>query len=321
VGGLLLVAASMAQAVEPAGSFTLLVENDAFTGTDQHYTNGLRLSYLSGQDDVGDRVRSLASVMPFLASDATLRGGFSLGHNIYTPNNILTTSVIANERPYAGYLYAGMAVVAESKSDGTLDTWELDIGLVGPSALGEEVQNNFHRLIGTPEARGWANQLEDEPALSLTHERKWRHLWRHPNSGFGMDVTPHVGGSIGNVATYLNLGVTVRAGSGLARDYGPPRIRPSLPGAGFFQPQDRVGWYLYAGVDGRAIAHNIFLDGNSFKDSHSVDSNVWVGDVQMGLVLTFSKVQIAYTHVYRTREFVGQEANDNFGAVSISARF
>jgi len=31
-----------------------------------------------------------------------------------------------------------------------LDTWELDLGVVGPSALGEEVQNNFHKLIGVP---------------------------------------------------------------------------------------------------------------------------------------------------------------------------
>lgn len=312
-----------AQAVDLSGSYSLLVENDVFTGTDQHYTNGLRLSYLSRQDDVPDIVQKFAAAMPFIDPGARLRAGFALGHNIYTPNNILATALVPNERPYAGYLYAGMAVVAEGDSliGDTLDTWELDLGLVGPSALGEEVQNNFHRLIGSPEAQGWVNQLRDEPTLSLTHERKWRHLWKHPQSGLGFDVTPHVGGSIGTPATYLNLGATIRLGQGLARDYGPPRIRPSLPGAGFFLPQDGIGWYLYAGVDGRAIAHNIFLDGNTFQDSHGVDKKLWVGDAQMGLVLTFTSMQIAYTHVYRTREFEGQASPDHFGAVSLSARF
>lgn len=315
--------ATAAKAADLSGSYTLLVENDIFTGTDQHYTNGLRLSYLSRQDDVRDYIRKFAAAMPFVAPGAKLRAGYALGHNIYTPQNIQASTLIPGERPYAGYLYAGMAVVAEGEgiSSDILDTWELDFGIVGPSALGEEVQNNFHRMVGAPKARGWANQLEDEPTISLTHERKWRHLWRHSNAGLGFDFTPHVGGSVGNLATYLNLGATLRMGQGLARDYGPPRIRPSLPGSGFFLPQDGMGWYLYAGVDGRAVARNIFLDGNTFKDSHSVDSKTWVGDVQMGLVLTFTSIQIAYTHIYRTREFEGQESGDNFGAVSISARF
>ncbi|KAB2310085.1 lipid A deacylase LpxR family protein [Betaproteobacteria bacterium SCN2] len=322
-GALLLLAATAAQAADLGGSYTLLVENDVFTGSDQHYTNGLRLSYLSRQDDVPDYIRAFAAAMPFVELGARLRAGYALGHNIYTPNNTKARGLVADERPYAGYLYAGMAVVAESdsRSGNILDTWELDIGIVGPSALGKEVQNNFHRLIGSPQAQGWENQLEDEPVVSLTHERKWRHLWRHPAYGLGLDFTPHVGGSLGNLATYLNLGATVRVGQGLARDYGPPRIRPSLPGSGFFLPQDGMGWYVYAGVDGRAMAHNIFLDGNTFKDSHSVDSKTWVGDLQMGLVLTFSTLRLAYTHIYRTREFEGQKLGDSFGAVSISARF
>ena len=323
VVALLLVLASAVRAADLSGSYTLLVENDVFTGTDRHYTNGLRLSYLSRQDDVPDYIRKFAAAMPFVDPGARLRAGYALGHNIYTPNNISATALVPDERPYAGYLYAGMAVVAEGDSiiGDTLDTWELDIGIVGPSALGEEIQNNFHRAIGSPEAQGWANQLKDEPVLSLTHERKWRHLWRHPRTGLGFDITPHVGGSIGNLATYLHLGATVRLGQDLSRDYGPPRIRPSLPGSGFFLPQDGVGWYVYAGVDGRAIANNIFLDGNTFRDSHSVDKKTWVGDLQVGLVLTLTRVQVAYTHVYRTREFSGQDSGDHFGAVSISARF
>jgi lipid A 3-O-deacylase len=298
-GILLLAMATAASAAGLGGSYTLLVENDVFTGTDRHYTNGLRLSYLSRQDDVPDYIRAFAAAMPFVDPGARLRAGYALGHNIYTPNNIKAATLLPDERPYAGYLYAGMAVVAEgdAKSGNVLDTWEFDIGLVGPSALGEEVQNNFHRLIGSPQAEGWSNQLRDEPIVSLTHERKWRHLWHHPVSGLGFDFTPHVGGSIGNLADYLNLGTTMRVGQGLARDYGPPRIRPSLPGSGFFLPQEGTSWYLYAGVDGRVVAHNIFLDGNTFKDSPSVDKKVCVGDVQMGLVLTFTSMQIAYTHI------------------------
>lgn len=67
----------------------------------------------------------------------------------------------------------------------------------------------------------------------------------------------------------------LRLGQRLPLDYGPPRIQPSLPGSGFFvPPQDRFGWYLFAGVEGRAVARNIFLDGNTFRDSRSVDKEL-----------------------------------------------
>lgn len=156
IAGLLLFTTTVAQAADLGGSYNLLVENDVFTGTDQHYTNGVRLSYLSRQDDVPDFIRRFAAVMPFVELGAKLRAGYALGHNIYTPNDTQATGLVAGERPYAGYLYAGFAVVAESEArlGDILDTWELDLGIVGPSARGEEVQNDFHRLIGSPQARG-----------------------------------------------------------------------------------------------------------------------------------------------------------------------
>ncbi len=81
------------------------------------------------------------------------------------------------------------------------------------------------------------------------------------------------------------------------------------------------GWYLFAGVEGRAIAHNIFLDGNTFRDSRSVDKKPLVGDLQFGLVLDWSDIRFSYTHILRTREFRTQEKFDGFGALSVSIKF
>ena len=112
-----------------------------------------------------------------------------------------------------------------------------------------------------------------------------------------------------------------RLGRRLPHDYGPPRIQPSLPGSGFFVPQNGFGWYLFAGVEGRAVARNIFLDGNTFRDSRSVDKEPLVGDLQFGFALTWSDVRLGYTHVLRTREFKTQGKTSEFGAVSLSIQF
>jgi lipid A 3-O-deacylase len=68
-------------------------------------------------------------------------------------------------------------------------------------------------------------------------------------------------------------------------------------------------------------ARNIFLDGNTFEDSRSVDKKILVGDLEAGIAITFGDVRLAYTHVYRTEEFHGQEDADLFGTLNLTIRF
>jgi hypothetical protein len=132
---------------------------------------------------------------------------------------------------------------------------------------------------------------------------------------------PHVGGALGNVYTVANAGMTFRIGKHLQHDSGPPRVGPSVPGSGFFEPHTELGWYFFAGVDGRAVARNIFLDGNTFVDSPHVSKQLFVGDVQAGLAVTFDETRVSYTHVWRSHEFYGQPRGDQFGAISVSVRW
>jgi hypothetical protein len=81
------------------------------------------------------------------------------------------------------------------------------------------------------------------------------------------------------------------------------------------------GWYLFAGIEGRAVARNIFLDGNTFRGSRSVDKKHLVGDLQFGFVLDWSDVRLGYTHVLRSREFQAQESVDGFGSLSLSVKY
>ncbi|MGH6881300.1 MAG: lipid A-modifier LpxR family protein [Hypericibacter sp.] len=46
-----------------------------------------------------------------------------------------------------------------------------------------------------------------------------------------------------------------------------------------------------------------------------------VGDAQVGIAFTIRAARLAYTHVFRTPEFEGQNDADKFGALSLSLRF
>lgn len=311
---------------DQSGILSVQVENDMWgKGTDRHYTHGTRISYLSSEETPAWLERAAAYV-PVFSQGGHLRTSYALGQSIFTPEDITRTDLMKDDRPYAGWLYGAIGLISDHRvSDGNiqshrLDSLEFNIGMVGPSSLAEEAQTLVHEIVGSPRPEGWRHQLRDELGIMLVYDRQWQARYNLDVYGLGVDLTPHLGGTLGNVLTSAACGVTLRFGRDLPSDYGPPTIRPSLPGSGFFRPGEDFGWYLFTGVEGRYVAHSIFLDGNTFRSSHDVDREPWVGDFQVGLVLTWGGARLSFTNTFRTDEFAEQKSATDFGSISLSFR-
>jgi hypothetical protein len=78
---------------------------------------------------------------------------------------------------------------------------------------------------------------------------------------------------------------------------------------------------LFAGGEARAVARNLFLDGNSFQNSLSVNRKPAVGEVQFGLEIGWDRYRLAVTQVFRSKSFEGQDSPDAFGSVTLSVQF
>jgi hypothetical protein len=310
--------------------FYLYIENDFFAGTDRHYTNAVKLTWLSrGLNSIIEdptlpkKVSRNLDKLPLPRKERIYNVGLSLGQNIYTPEDTDATELIEDDRPYAAWMYAALALHAKTQT--LLDSFELSLGWIGSPALGRQTQNTIHRLINDYEAEGWDNQLDFEPTLMLTWRRTWRELLGAPGDGFGWDVMPHVGLTAGNVFTFANAGGELRLGWNLPSEFGASRIQP---GGGIGTPsraddpfaRGSFGIFVFGALDARLVARNIFLDGNSFRDSHSVDKNYTVFDAAAGIGLFYRKVRLNYSYVYRSDEFQG---GDNFGQLfgSVSLGF
>ena len=305
-------------------TLTVSSENDKyFAGTDQHYTNGFKLTWLGETDLNKSRrfVQEAARFIPWMNPehvDWHYKVGFALGHNIYTPGDTETAAPIPGDRPYAAWLYG--SILLHAQLDNQLRLVELSVGVVGPSALGEEIQNAWHDVIHVPHANGWANQLHDEPGLQLSWERRYR-TWQWSEaaaSPFGVDLVLRHRVTLGNVATHLAGGAVGRVGWHMPADFGADLIRPgggSTPNDG---GPDRFSAYVYASGEVRAVARDIFLDGNTWRASPSVDKRPVVADLNLGFVLHWPRFQLAYTQNYRTKEFYGQDRRDVFGSVGFS---
>jgi lipid A 3-O-deacylase len=304
---------------------TILEENDSlYFNSDKHYTQGLRLSYL-GPDVQPDSFWSGAfgwfgwAAPTFLDSttDQSRHYALEFGQSLFTPKNKTLRPPDPRDRPYAGWLYVGASLLQETDKR-MLENLELQLGVVGPGALGEQTQNTFHQFIGQDQAQGWSSQLQNEPGIVLSYDRKWR-----LGSGVdGIDIIPEAGASVGNVFTYGEVGGLLRIGHNLQADYGPVRIRPALSGTDYFNSKYMVGdygYYFFAGTQGRVVGQNIFLDGNSFRISRNVPKKTLVGDLQAGFsIFTSNAFRVDFSVARRTEEFQGQATPDVIGTAALS---
>ena len=67
-----------------------------------------------------------------------------------------------------------------------------------------------------------------------------------------------------------------------------------------------------------AVLHNIFLDGNTFKDSHSVDKESFVADLMAGFAISYGRYKFSYSYVYRTKEYKNQSDPQIFESIQFS---
>ena len=314
------------------GSFTFYFENDLFAGTDRYYTSGIKLTSISpdltGYSKSGklpDWSLPLIRRLPFINEPGLQRNlGLSIGQNIYTPRDISRKELIEDDRPYAGWTYASIAFY--SKNERRLDSMEIQLGMVGPASLAEQTQKFVHKLGGYQRPNGWDNQLKTEPGMVVVYERKWRALQSGSSiGGLGFDAITHLGGSLGNVYTYANTGIELRFGWNIPADFGTSLIRPAGDtGCPVGMQDPRLSgdhdWSLnlFASVDGRAVLRNIFLDGNTFRESHSVDKKYFVADLAVGISLIVHRFKLSYARVLRTKEFKGQQDDQSFGSITLS---
>ncbi|WP_448132150.1 lipid A deacylase LpxR family protein [Stutzerimonas chloritidismutans] len=314
----LLAASITAPAVSHADILAIKAENDIIaSGSDGHYTNGLEVIWGFEPDDQS-WTRRFADLLPGWSGAAIDNVAYRFGHQIYTPEEIETRALIEDDRPYAGLLFAGMSMFSDTQYEGwrAAQGLHLDVGIIGPAAGGKRLQRAVHKATDSDEPNGWDNQLENEPFVNLGYQHRW---WLQERfAGLELEYGPSLGFALGNLYSYGSAGLGLRLGQNLQRSFSIPAVTPAQSGSQFFRPGGDFAWYGFANLEGRYMAHNMLLDGNTFEDSHSVDRREWVGDAKLGVALTWSRWQLAFASVWRTREFQGQQEHDQFGSITLS---
>ena len=298
-------------------------------GNDRWYTAGARFerpAVATGDSPAGlldELVRDVAGALTLPGEETgVVSASGVLGLEMYTPENTKVEAPLLDDRPYAGWIYAGVV---------SRETWldadplrrrdsevaiELDLGWVGPATHLDDLQRSLHSIFGMNEPKGWGNQLDDEPGLVL--KGALRHRWGYDElgAGLGWDLVPRVHAALGNIDTHAGLGGGLRLGFNLSRALEPLAGDPLLYGRPDAERPASV--FVFADADGRYVAHNLFLDGNTFEDSQSVDAEHFVSELAVGLGWEWGPWRIAWARHERSDEFEGQPEGQGYGSFTVS---
>jgi hypothetical protein len=293
-------------------------ENDTFGGTDRFYTDGVAL----GVSHTGPSwMDTVADWLPW--GDGRRTVGYDLAQGMFTPSNKSLNPPNPYDRPYAGVLAVGLALHVENGA--SYHGLKLVTGVVGPDSLAKEAQDVVHDLIGDDKSRGWDHQLSNEPIFNLAYEYRHKFHLAGERERWAVQASPIAGGWLGNVLVQGQLGGFVRAGFNMPDDCGPSLVR----GMGFMPPPRRDarnkssdwGFSVYGGGVANVVLRDITLDGNTFKDSRSVDKEYFVPAAGIGMSVGNRRFQASFTYIFWGKEFEGQPEHSKFGSLAVSYFF
>jgi hypothetical protein len=189
-----------------------------------------------------------------------------------------------------------------------METFRLQLGVVGPESLADEAQILWHYMWGFQRPNGWDNQLKTEVGVQLNYDRRYRFavgdIW-------SMQFLPEAGFRLGNIHTDARLGLGFRAGYNIPNEFGWAKTEPG----------NDFGIYIVGGVEGRGVLLDVFLDGNNFRESHNVNKRDFVGEGRLGLAVSSRHVEVAVMHIQRTTEFNAQDSTDAFTTLVLTLKF
>ena len=300
-------------APSPESWITVTLDNDVISGQDRHYTSGFQIAVPMAREH-------LPAAIGAWSADRDI--GIAIGQRIYTPSNITRISPDPADRPYAGWLYLlGDMRIHNGREGDHTDRLLASIGVVGPWSLAHGTQNVIHRVLNQVPPKGWNAQLKNEAALLLGFERSWPALWHGDAGGAQWDFSPRANVTVGNVMTYAAAGAVARIGKNMPDDLAGTHVSLS-PAVDSFHSTLRIpGWQAWLGVEARAVARNIFLDGNTVRDSASVARENAGYDLQAGYAMTWRTWRASLAFVRRSKEFKGQPNMDMFGQLNVSLAY
>lgn len=297
--------------------------NDAFFKEDNKISSSWNIDIHSdlahSWGEFGSYAHKLDELERYLGPTENLfhRITFSLGQVIQTPDDLKRRDLIKDDVPYAALMLGTVNLYSFNREK--FNGVQLVMGVVGPLALGEQTQ----KLIHGEDPKGWTHQLHTEPILNLNFLIKRKVFSMGNSDGFSCDLDVGVHGGIGNLFTQSSVLSDFRFGYNLpcGFNYNPYPIGFSL-NYNAEKPTIKNKWSFYCtlGLSGSGFLRNLLFDGNTIRQSHSVEKKRFVAQIFGGIHLVTGRFALRFYGMVTTDDvdvgatYKGAD-NERFGIV------
>lgn len=293
-----------------AHEFGFQSDNDSFLGqgSDRYYTNGLFIFYRQALN-TNNNLKLANKVL-----------GIEVGQKMFNPISGYVPNASFVDRPFAAYLYAGANLNLLYKTESNLKL-SAQTGMIGPAALGKQVQNTIHDTFGFYTLNGWQYQIRNNFQLNLSAEYN-RLLAR----ASWIDVSASAYGNIGTGFNGAGVGPLVRIGD--FNQLFNSVSTQSISTRNSSSPLHNYELFLYYKPQFNYVAYDATVEGGLFQDGQpsgpeirSTPNRAMLSQ-QVGAAYGGKRWVIDLAAVFHTRDVKTQTFNTHqWGSATILYRF
>lgn len=277
--------------------FSFNYDNDFFNATDRYYTQGIAVTL----------IHPIVKHSPFaytlikLNKSARNYYGLHAKQDVFTPKSIRYNggAIYYGERPYTAVFFVSHSLTSINSTKKLLLRTQLDLGIIGPEAKGEEEQKAIHKTLDNIEPLGWKNQLSRDYVINYNVK-----LEKGISIKSKREAILALTARLGTLYTDIGLGFNLRFGI----------FAPYFNSLGLENKHSKIKRdfkiYGVAKINGRLVAYNATLQGGLTNSGNvyaiaSNDITRAVADMSAGIIVAYRRLSIEYTKAYITPEFKG----------------
>ncbi len=244
-----------------------------------------------------------------------------LGHKIYNPFWSHVPDPAMHDRPFAGYAYAGGGINLYYKNESILKA-SAQLGILGPNALGKEVQTEFHKKVlkAYYTVEGWDYQVKDEIGLNL--DLSYQRLFYRSSSRL-IDISGASSVLIGNTLSGLNAGILFRLGN-LNPFYESSSANSRIKNKQGDTREVPVEFFLFTKPQLNLAVYDATIQGGLFRaDKGPVTFGLrhWVYSQQIGVNFAWKRLTAKYIVTLKTREVKSAADAYHYGSAILAYNF
>jgi lipid A 3-O-deacylase len=290
-------------------------DNDSYLGqgSDRYYTDGIYIYFRHAlKVDAGTDLQNKIL-------------GFEAGQKIFNPqtgsisyNGVDNTGYI--DRPFAAYLYVGTTLNLLYKNESNLKLGA-QIGIVGPGALGRQVQTFVHDNFGFYHPSGWEYQVDNNVELNLSAEYN-RLLAR----GSWIDVSLASYANLGNGFSGAGIGPLFRLGN-FNQLFNSVSTQSAAIQPGSVAPLHSHELFFYYKPQFNLVAYDATVQGSLFGSRSptsmeiTLDPERFVFSNQFGIGYSGKRFVIDAAAIFHTKDVKQMVQSHQWGSVTLLYRF